>query len=375
VTVRLSRSYRSAPTIVRAAMQLIRPGTLVPGRELIPARTDIPDGPVVVHAVGDEREEAEAIAAEVEKLLGGASFTAFDTRAVDGRDRTEHQLSFADFAVLYRTSSQAAAVDEALARRGFPVQRRAHSRLAEMPGVAAILAALTPSDALAPAASQPQPPALSPMHECAIDVAIATSMAHSYAEGEAAKAGSVADRVTVATQAALAATENPVDTESAERAEAILAIRAAADVLGPLAAKCGTDLDRFLDELALGAEVDTWDPRADRISLLTLHAAKGLEFPVVFIVGCDDGLLPLRSWRGAEVDYAEERRLLFVGMTRATTRLTLFTAAKRTLRGEVTECSPSPFLASVDQALLDRRGGEAQGRGRRKARAQQTTLF
>jgi uncharacterized protein (TIGR00375 family) len=148
-TVRLSRSYRSAPTIVRAAMQLIRPGTLVPGRELIPARTDIPDGPVVVHAVADEREEADAIAAEVEKLIGGASFHALDSRAVDGRDRTEHQLSFADFAVLYRTSAQAAAVDEALARRGFPVQRRAHSRLAEMPGVVAILAGLTPSDALA----------------------------------------------------------------------------------------------------------------------------------------------------------------------------------------------------------------------------------
>ncbi len=154
-----------------------------------------------------------------------------------------------------------------------------------------------------------------------------------------------------------------------------MAIRAAAEVLAPLAARCGTDLDRFLDELALGAEVDTWDPRADRISLLTLHAAKGLEFPVVFIVGCDDGLLPLRSWRGAEVDYAEERRLLFVGMTRATTRLTLFTAASRVLRGERRECSPSPFLASVDQSLLERRGGADQGRTRRKARVQQTTLF
>jgi superfamily I DNA/RNA helicase len=181
--------------------------------------------------------------------------------------------------------------------------------------------------------------------------------------------------VTAAVAAALAATENAAGAETADRAQAIMAIRAAADVLGPLAAKCGSDLDRFLDELMLGAEVDTWDPRADRISLLTLHAAKGLEFPVVFIAGCDDGLLPLRSWRGAEVDYAEERRLLFVGMTRATTRLTLYTAAKRTLRGEVMECSPSPFLSSVQSALLDRRGGEAQGRGRRKARVQQTTLF
>ncbi|HVT68765.1 MAG TPA: ATP-dependent helicase, partial [Trebonia sp.] len=346
--VRLSRSYRSAPTIVRAAMQLIRPGTLVPGRELIPARTDIPDGPVAVHAVADEREEADVVAAEVEKLLGGASFHALDSRAVDGRNRTEHQLSFADFAVLYRTSAQAAAIEEALGRRGFPVQRRAHSRLAEMPGVAAILAALTPADALAPAASE---------------------------------TGSVAERVAVAVAAALAATENgAVDGDAADRAAAIMAVRGAADVLRPLAARCGADLDRFLDELALGAEVDTWDPRADRISLLTLHAAKGLEFPVVFIAGCDDGLLPLRSWRGAEVDYAEERRLLFVGMTRATTRLTLLTAAKRTLRGELTECSPTPFLSSVDPALLDRRTGTAAGRGpgqgrARRGRAQQATLF
>ena len=149
-----------------------------------------------------------------------------------------------------------------------------------------------------------------------------------------------------------------------KRAEAIAAIRSAADVLAPLADRCGADLGRFLDEVALGAEVDTWDPRADRITLLTLHAAKGLEFPVVFIVGCDDGLLPLRPWRGAEIDYAEERRLLFVGMTRATTRLTLLTAAKRTLRGEVTQCSPSPFLSSIDPALLDRRDGGASGQRR-----------
>jgi superfamily I DNA/RNA helicase len=162
-----------------------------------------------------------------------------------------------------------------------------------------------------------------------------------------------------------------------QRAETIAAIRAAADVLAPLAARCGGDLDRFLDELALGAEVDTWDPRADRISLLTLHAAKGLEFPVVFVVGCDDGLLPLRPWTGAEVDYAEERRLLFVGMTRATTRLVLLTAAERPIRGTVTKAAPSPFLASVDASLLDRGegAGGAGARARRRDMPHQARLF
>jgi superfamily I DNA/RNA helicase len=365
-TVQLSRSYRSAPTIVRAAMQLIRPGTLVPGRELVPARTDIPDGPVVVHSVSDEREEAEAVAAEIERLLGGASFHALDSRAVDGRDRAEHQLSFGDFAVLYRTSAQAAAVGEALARRGFPNQRRSHTRLAETPGVPQILAALGDAGTLDAGG----------LDSDSGEPVVVGAVAASPVAGAVSVAERLAEAVRVAVSSVPAAlSDSPGDAEL-KRAAAIAAIRSAADVLGPLADRCGADLNRFLDEVALGAEVDTWDPRADRITLLTLHAAKGLEFPVVFIVGCDDGLLPLRPWRGAEIDYAEERRLLFVGMTRATTRLTLLTAAKRTLRGEVTECSPSPFLSSLDPALLDRRGGSASGqRARRRERAQQTTLF
>jgi len=348
-SVRLNRSYRSAPTIVRAAMQLIRPGTLVPGRELVPARTDIPDGPVALLAVGDERAEAEAVAAEVERMLGGASFHALDSRAVDARDRASHQLSFSDFAVLYRTTAQAAAIGEALAKRGFPAQRRSHTRLAEMAGVPEILAAL-------------RVPVLD-------DDPAGAPLAERLAEAVRAALDSVPAAGTASGAAGRDAEQ--------KRAETIAAIRAAADVLAPLAARCGSDLDRFLDELALGAEVDTWDPRADRISLLTLHAAKGLEFPVVFIAGCDDGLLPLRPWTGAEIDYAEERRLLFVGMTRATTRLVLLTAAERPIRGTVTKAAPSPFLASVDAALLDR-GEDASGgsaRARRRDMPQQARLF
>jgi ATP-dependent DNA helicase UvrD/PcrA len=136
-------------------------------------------------------------------------------------------------------------------------------------------------------------------------------------------------------------------------AQRVADLQAAVELLTPLAEGAGADAGRFLAELALGAEVDLWDPRADRVSLLTLHASKGLEFPVVFVVGCEDGLLPMR-FGAEETDTAEERRLMFVGMTRARTHLALSGATRRTVRGRVTEPAPSPFLADLPAGLVER---------------------
>jgi DNA helicase II / ATP-dependent DNA helicase PcrA len=142
-------------------------------------------------------------------------------------------------------------------------------------------------------------------------------------------------------------------------------LRAAGETLAPLARRCGTDLERFLTEISLGAVADALDPRADAITLLTMHAAKGLEFDVVFLAGCEKGLLPL--WvpgagsaagpREAEEREAEERRLMFVGMTRARARLFLTCASRRARQGTTRDTGPSPFLAAIDQGLLERSGG------------------
>ena len=134
-------------------------------------------------------------------------------------------------------------------------------------------------------------------------------------------------------------------------------IRAAGEVLLPLAGRCEQDMQRFLTEIAVGAEVDALDPRADAVTLLTLHAAKGLEFEVVFLAGCERGLLPLwfpGDGAGQAVDQAEERRLLFVGMTRARSLLLMSCAATRTRYGAERAGGPSPFLAAIDPALLAR---------------------
>ena len=135
-----------------------------------------------------------------------------------------------------------------------------------------------------------------------------------------------------------------------ERDATVVDIRAAGELLTPLARRCGADLERFGTEISLGAETDALDPRAEAITLLTLHGAKGLEFDVVFLAGCERGLLPLRL-AGPAADAAEERRLLFVGMTRARDRLLLTCAARRRRHGSGEAAGRSPFLTAVDPEL------------------------
>jgi DNA helicase-2/ATP-dependent DNA helicase PcrA len=142
--------------------------------------------------------------------------------------------------------------------------------------------------------------------------------------------------------------------------------------LAAIAATCGHDRARFLDAVALATEADFFDPRADRVSLLTLHAAKGLEFPVVFIVGLEDGLLPLRWGEPDDAAMAEERRLFYVGMTRAKDRLILSRARERFWRGRVRALDPSPFLGDIETALVQHQQMQAK---RRRAEDRQLKLF
>lgn len=120
-------------------------------------------------------------------------------------------------------------------------------------------------------------------------------------------------------------------------------------------------LGAFLESAALVSEADTYDDRKDAVVLMTLHSAKGLEFPVVFLVGMEEGVFPhLRSMQEQE-EMEEERRLCYVGMTRARDRLYLTRALRRTLYGQMRENPPSRFLDEFDHSLAEFAGWQGPG--------------
>jgi len=133
-----------------------------------------------------------------------------------------------------------------------------------------------------------------------------------------------------------------------------------------------SNLEIFLEQIALVADQDTLDEQSNVPTLLTLHAAKGLEFPVVFLVGLNDGVLPHnRSFDDPEA-MMEERRLLYVGITRAKNHLHLTYARQRYIYGYPEYAEPSRFLADIPPTLLDD-GKPQRGTGKRTPRGARQT--
>ncbi|MGT2711779.1 DNA helicase PcrA [Streptococcus oriscaviae] len=115
-------------------------------------------------------------------------------------------------------------------------------------------------------------------------------------------------------------------------------------------------LSRFLNDLALIADTDDGESEASQVTLMTLHAAKGLEFPVVFIIGMEENVFPLVRATDEEADLEEERRLAYVGITRAEELLYLCNANSRLLYGRSSFNQPSRFIREISSELLDYQG-------------------
>ena len=332
--LRLGRSYRSSDTILAAASQVI---ARAPGLGRPRLWSGIEGRPhLVLLTSRNEEGEAERIALFVERLLGGTSFLSLDSDLVDERHDVVCR-GFGEVAVLYRLRSQGDRIAGALQRLGLPVQMASTWSSEPLDEASRILRA----------------------------VAAIAGRADSH-DGDATPdvPGDLALRSASEVVEVVSRRVAGVEAKRSESLTPILRIARHLDAIGrpggpeTRLARSNRPIDDLLDWVALHGEQDLHDPRAERISLLTLHASKGLEWPVAIIAGCEDGLVPYRR-PGKPADLDEERRLFFVGMTRARHLLVLSRAEERSLYGEHATRSPSPFLLDIETAYMqqDTSGG------------------
>jgi len=365
---RLDQNYRSTKTILAAANSVVRNNTYRKEKALWTERE--PGEKVTLLEVEDAESEAEAVVEKIKREMG--------------RGRRD----FRDFAILYRTNAQSRALEEALRRRVIPYVIVGGVRFYERKEIKDILAYLrvivNPADTVSLRRIINTPP-------------------RGVGEASLAKIEAFAEREGILLFDALGRLEEIPDLSERLRSniqnfhhmiakyislrnefrpEEIativvdeIGLRQALKQAGTLEAlnrlenveellsairsfsrsREHATLDAFLQEVSLVTDIDTWDDRANAVTLMTLHSAKGLEFPVVFIVGLEEGLLPISQAFGSREELEEERRLLYVGMTRAKDKLYLSWALTRRRFGELPsgKGAPSRFLKEIDPQHLE----------------------
>lgn len=375
--IHLETNYRSTARIVEAADRVIRENVARIDRRL---RTDNVDGEqIILRELADQAHEAQFVADEV-KRMAELSGVAFD-----------------DVAIMYRTTAQSRAIEEALRFRGIPYQVIGGVRFYERKEIKDVLAVLrllhNPADAVAlervignlPIGRGLGPRALETIRAWAVTgrrtmldgfLAIAgagDALTAPLLSGSSRSAAQRVGAVMAALQTLIASTSLPglfdavvdrtgygatfdrTEDEDLDRWANLLELRSELDRLGEAAAS--ETLPLYLERVALVADVDSLEAdERGRVTLITLHSAKGLEFPVVFVTGVEEGLLPIsRAIENEHLkpeDLEEERRLFYVGMTRAERLLYLTHSSQRATYGRFGYSVPSRFLNAIPAHLL-----------------------
>jgi DNA helicase II / ATP-dependent DNA helicase PcrA len=362
-TVLLEQNYRSTQTILDAANAVIsnnlarRPKVLFTEGEA--------GERICRYRAEDERDEASFVANEILRLRGSEG------------------LSYGEVAVFYRTNAQSRVIEEELIHQGIPYKVVGGTRFYDRREVRDVLAYLrviaNPDDEISfrrivnvPKRGIGQ---TSVVRLSATAAASGTAIGRSLEQAEAAGLTGRALKGAQELSALLrelrtAAVEVPpgdlvelvakrsgyLDELAAERThEAEGRIENIAGLVD--AAKDYERLSEFLETVALVSDSDELDTDGSRVSLMTLHTAKGLEFPAVFLVGMEEGIFPHSRTLGEPLELEEERRLCYVGITRARRFLYLTHGWSRTLWGRTMPGMPSRFLAEVPEQLLREVGG------------------
>ena len=364
--VRLTQNYRSVQSILDAAIQVISKN---PGREALRLFSEfVQDVKLEIHPAATDRAEAEYVVHQIEQIVGGTSYFSIDSGRVEGVETPTR--SFGDIAVLYRLRTLVRPLVEAFNRSGIPYQTVGETPLTAHRIVREALAYLwllhNPHSRVHQTIIL-QAWDLPPGAWASVVGTQASPIAALLSELAALRnRAPVADLVTHVRDFLLKM--RTMRAADVDRLEELIRRARALDGSGP------TALRHFLETMALQSETDAYDPRADRVTLMTLHAAKGLEFPVVFIVGCEEGILPYLP-EGKRADVEEERRLFYVGMTRAKEKLILTHARRRFLYGQRVENPPSRFIDDIEEALKEIRRAARRRARRAEPEAEQLSLL
>jgi DNA helicase II / ATP-dependent DNA helicase PcrA len=330
-TMTLSENYRAAPNLLEASGHVIAGGNSK--KTPFITATLLHEGRLRIHEAATDSAEAEYLVHQIEKLVGGTSMFSQDSGRVDYGD--SGRKTFGDCAVLYRTNVQSRLIVEALDRSGIPFQVSGEKPLSEYDVVRNVITFLMKASG-----KQVDPDSDASLTKtlCAGKKDPAWHVLVDETEQVLKDAGV---KAAIGRFAAWPGVQELLKKEKGtkELFERLMRI-----------ATLHNTLESFTDYIQLQQTEDLLEYQAEKVSLLTLHAAKGLEFPVVFIAGCEDGLVPLVR-EGKEFDPAEERRLFYVGMTRAKELLYLTGARRRTIYGKTIDTRPSPFISDIKEEL------------------------
>ncbi len=312
--VRLEQNYRSSETILRASASLMIHNSSSLENRVWSGISG--DGFLSIAEYPTDKTEAESIVHAIEQLVGGTSHFSLDSGRVDVAHGPETR-SFSDFAVLYRLHSQGEKLEEAFERSGIPFRRIGGVALENHETVKQVLQVLRKNlDSGKIPDLRKEQDQLAPQSEGGIG-------------------------------------HSPL-AEIIKRIAEDLGFDPTGDALKVLAWEAeGSrgDMAEFLACMALRSDLDTFDPRAEKVTLMTLHASKGLEFPIVFIAGCEADLLPYGPKGRSPAPVEEERRLFYVGLTRGKEKVFLTRARRRTFFGQPRVQEASPFLKEIEDYL------------------------
>ncbi len=363
-SLKLARNYRSAQNILSASIQVLK-RTQAPEPENLWSNIS-PHVKVRLYQAPTDRAEAEYIVHRIEQLIGGTSYFSINSQRVDDRGLPS-DYSFSDMAVLVRSKRLVPVLYEALSRSGMPYETLEASRLAEKKETQFLYHALrlvqdrkskVSQHAVLKYFSDSETPVsaagdiFSDTHSTLPPNNLLTKFLLLYKNDRTDR--HIVDYIDLFSPFI----KDHLDNGNHQWVQ----------TFKELARPFSDNITQFLDTLLLHQDLDVM---GDRIKIATLHAAKGLEFPVVFIPACEDTILPFQQ-PGLKSDIEEERRLLYVGMTRAQQQLYLTHAKTRFIHGKKQSQTPSRFLNPISNNLLMREKND----GRRRSKDnRQLSLF